>query len=134
MKIKTFKIFALILLFSSCKKIDTPNEQSKLLFGEWKYVSSSGGFDGNQADENFDYSSTVEFTERGKFRLNFANNSLMKGRYKIQLKDNPLSGTTETIIVYSRRQYNQFFQISNDTLYLLDDGDELNTYNYIFVK
>ncbi len=58
----------------------------------------------------------------------------MKGRFKIELKENPISVKTETLIIYTRRQYNQFFQISNDTLYLLDDGDELNTYNYIFVK
>jgi hypothetical protein len=100
----------------------------------WKYITSSGGFDGNQSDDMYDSSSTIEFTERGKFRLNFVNNQFMKGKYSFELKNNPLNGKTETLIDFSRRQYDSFFKISNDTLYLKDDGDELNTYNYIFVK
>ena len=124
--------FVLVLvLFSSCKKIETPNEQSKLLFGAWKYISSSGGFSGGGVSEIGFVDKGVEFTNKGQ-RFDYNNGKKEEGNnYSFETKKSIFSGQDEVMISY-KNSFSQSFKISNDTLYL---SDEVNDgYNYIYLK
>ena len=60
-----------------CKKISTPDEDSKLIFGQWAYSYNSGGISGGGGSTTFKDDSWVEFSEKGVAAVFFFYHSLL---------------------------------------------------------
>ncbi len=113
------KIFASIFLFSlvlcSCKKVDLPNEQAKLLIGRWDWYKTldkvySGTFD-ISADND------IVFKENGKFIDRDWKVFTAHEEYHVEVGYEPSTGNEINTIKYSRTLPNTF-KVSNDTLYM----------------
>lgn len=123
-----FIIFTLLIISAGCKKIATPNENAKKLFGEWKYLYDSGGF--TDEGSRFTPDNSVEYTERGKYTLYKGIEKVIKDRFTIEMKGTTY-GDPKIAIVYKNGGYDTF-QVNNDTLYLSEAG--YDGYNYVFIK
>lgn len=115
----------------SCKKFNAPNEDAKKLFGEWNYISSTGGI-ANDGAINLTEDHSMEFTSKGLYRLKKDGKELQKSKYRFEVgKD--VDGTEKTAIYYQINTSKiQTFTISNDTLYLEDKL--MDGYSYVLVR
>ncbi len=132
MKIKNKILLLFFVIFFAligCKKIDTPNEAAKELFGKWEYLHDSGGF--TDGASRFEPKNVVEYTERGKYTVYDGIEKMKKDRYTFETKMTSYDNHPVTAIVYKKGGYDNF-KIKNDTLYLGEEG--YDGYNYVFIK
>ena len=127
--LKKIAIAALILSSVGCKKISTPNEESKRLFGSWRYDLSIGGYSGVGGSNRFSADSWVEFTEKGFFKTYAGSKKKDQKRFKLEMKKSIYDVNERPALVY--RSGYETFQISNDTLYLSDEAYDGYTYRFI---
>ncbi len=134
MKYRLTILMVVTVLFTSthsCKKISTPNEDSKLLFGSWQYKGSSGGFSGTglttMNEKNY-----IEFTERGYCKVYEGTKCKYKKRFTLEVKESITGYLRSTIIYKGTSSINQSFEIYGDTLFLNDEV--YDGYNYIYIK
>lgn len=64
-----FFLIPAVLFIFGCKKISTPDEDSKLIFGQWEYSYDSGGISGGGGSTTFKDDSWVEFSEKGVYEV-----------------------------------------------------------------
>lgn len=128
---KVLFIISFFLLVAGCKKIATPTDGSKELFGKWQYLHDSAGFTDPEEGSRFFTNNSVEYTERGKYTVYKGVEKVIKDRYTIQMKMTNYNGESRTAIVYKSGGYDTF-KVSNDTLYIGEEG--YDGYNYVFVK
>ncbi len=108
-------LLLIVIIFFSCKKVDLPNEQSKLLIGRWQYYKTiEKSFSGNFVVKPED---DIVFRENGKFidrdwKILTAHES-----YHIEVSASSITGEEINTIKYSKTSPNSF-KISNDTLYM----------------
>ncbi len=113
-----------------CKKISTPTEASKAIFGSWQYKSISGGFSGAGGSSTFNSENWIEFTEKGLFRVYKGSKKECQKRFKIELKESIYDSDLRQAIVYSFGKY-ETYQIFNDTLYISDEAYDGYTCKYV---
>ena len=131
-KIKSPFLIALsLIIVIGCKKISTPNEASKAIFGSWTYVSNSGGYSGSGGSTRFNSGSWVEITDNGWFITHENSGKKSKKRYKIELRESIHASYELPAIVQQSKKYDTYL-INNDSLYLLDEA--YDGYSYLFVK
>lgn len=125
------KIVILILIsfifVISCKKIKLPDNQSELLIGKWKFVSSSGGMTGKQENTN---QSEIEFTKYGKFKFKDKKLFTFNKNFEFKYVTSIYNHKEVTAIKYSDN-FIQSFLIRNDTLFLNDEVYDGYCYTYI---
>lgn len=114
-----------VFLLCSCSKIDLPNPETEKVIGEWRYVGSSGGLSGGMSDSRFNSESRVEYRKNGKYKVYDKDGKTDKDHFYFR----KIEG--EYLIDYENK-IDQTFKVSNDTLCLIDQGNDL--YSYIFVK
>jgi hypothetical protein len=115
-----------IALLTSCRKIDTPNPEAKVIFGEWKYASGSGGWSGGQSDASFTDGTWVEYKASGKYKVyNGSDKRTHTEKFEFETREG------KTTITY-KNKIRQRFRVSGDTLFLNDDA--YDAYSYIFVR
>ena len=106
-ELRRFTIITLVfssLFFSACKKeIATPNDQTKLLFGSWEWVGSSGGGWGSPVTATDETRYTLEFKKNGKFTIYQKGKKEGHGKFKFEKRQSIFSGQNEQIIVYSNQ-------------------------------
>ncbi|RYM32822.1 hypothetical protein ERX46_12230 [Brumimicrobium glaciale] len=124
------------LLFTisvGCKKISTPNDESRKLFGSWNYHSNSGGFTGAGGSTKYCTGSWIEFTEKGFFRVyeEFKEKKKTQVRYKIEMKESIHSADKRSAIVYKNGSYDTY-QIEDNKLYISDDN--YDGFLYVFTR
>lgn len=118
-------------LMTGCKKIPVPDPNAKVIFGEWKYVNSSGGFTGGQTAGGFDSDTWIEFKETGKYQVHNNWRRIYSEKFKFQTKRSIYTGNDEPTIVYDKKT-SQTFRVSGDTLFLFDQA--YDAFGYTFVK
>lgn len=126
-----FILLSFLFLSAGCKKITTPNEDAKKLFGEWQYLHDYGEFEVPSKGSRFSTDNWVEYTERGKYTVHNGGKTVRKKRFTIEMKMTAYNGNSKKAIVYKDGGYDTF-QVSNDTLFLGEAG--YDGYNYVFVK
>ncbi len=134
MKNTLIKLFIVVIILASsfgCKKISTPNEDSKKIFGSWYYDINFGGYSGSGVSTRFNTESWVEFTEKGFFKIYVGSKKESQKRFKIEMKESIYDINQRPALVYNNGNY-ETYQISNDTLYLSDEA--YDGYTYRFVK
>jgi hypothetical protein len=135
---KHFTSLVAISLFAlaGCKKVDMVNPSDKELFGEWRYVSSSGGY-GGSGHTGMDNNDCIEFKQNGKYLRSENGKKTGDGCFKFDtykcihgsVHDN--YGT----IAYMQKKvisYYASFKVSNDTLYL--DAEAHDGISYVYVR
>ena len=127
----TILLSLLAVLLFGCGKIDTPNAESKKIFGTWRFVYSSGGFSG-AGNSSYDATDTYEYEDNGTFSHRKGGQLLDQMSFSLQLGQSISSQTDELLIQYGVVGYKQSFQISNDTLFLSDEV--FDGFQYVFVK
>lgn len=129
---KNAMILAIIIIsFSSCRKITTPNEESKKIFGSWTYINNSGGFSGMGGSSRFKSDSWVQFTERGFFKTFIGSSKVNQKRFKIEMKESIYDSNQRPALVYFNRTF-ETYHIFNDTLFINDEA--YDGYSYMFIK
>jgi len=123
--------FASLFLLMSCKKIDTPSDEAKALFGEWMYKFDSGGFSGSGGSNRFPSNCTVKFTEKGEFFMYEDGKKKDKKRFKIEMKPSISAAQSELAIVYSKGNYD-IFRINGNQLILSDN--HVDGFTYFFIR
>lgn len=121
------------MLFFSCGKINTPNAESKKIFGIWRFVSSSGGFSG-AGNSSYDATDTYEYEENGTFSHRKDGQLIDQSSFSLQLGPSIMSQTDQLLIHYggASQQLTQSCQIHHDTLLLSDEV--FDGFQYVFVK
>jgi hypothetical protein len=125
-----FFIIPSLLIIFGCKKMATPTEESKALFGSWQYKSNSGGFSGAGENASFSSENWIEFTEKGVFRQYKGSKKESQKRFKIELKESIYDNDLRPAIVYRNKKY-ETFQIVEDTLYVSDEIYDGYTNRYV---
>lgn len=120
----------MILASSSCKKIATPNDESKKIFGKWDYLSNSGGFSGSGGSTRFCNECWVDITEKGYFIVYEGKDKKSKTKFTIQMKESIYDVNSRAALVYKNGDY-ETFQFSGDTLYLSDENYDGYTYRFV---
>lgn len=131
-QMRTTFLFLLFLsgILVSCKKITTPTDDSKKLFGSWTYDGNTGGFTGAGGSNRFSVDSSVEFTESGIFKVYVGSVQQSQKNFTIELKESIYDVSPREALVYDNGEY-ETFQIFNDTLYLSDELYDGYTYRFI---
>ncbi|WP_159038513.1 hypothetical protein [Brumimicrobium mesophilum] len=120
---------SLLAMTSACKKISTPNEESRELFGSWEYEYDSGGFSGAGGSTKYNSDSWIEFTERGFFKVYEGSNKESQKKYRIKMKESIYSSEEKPAIVYLNGDY-EMFTIEDDKLYISDNHYDGFTYTF----
>ena len=120
----------LAILAVGCKKISTPNDASKELFGKWQYVSSSGGINGD-GNQSLSSDFWIEYTEKGVYKTHVGSERTSKTDFTIEMKESIYSTELQTGIVYENNDY-VTFEIVNDILTIWDQ--KYDGYSYQYVK
>ena len=132
MKIRSSILFFLIpavLLIFGCKKISTPDEDSKIIFGQWEYSYDSGGFSGGGGSTTFKEDSWVEFSEKGVYEVYEGSKKVQKRRFKIQ----PNDGHAKYKINFSSSDVlDYYYMIEDNKLILIETG--FDGFSYVFTK
>lgn len=120
----------LLMLSTACKKIATPNEESKEIFGSWNYISNSGGFAGTGGSTKYEPGSWVEFTEKGFMKYYEGSKKKFQQRFTIELIKS-INYPNQLIIKYKNDDF-EHFKIEGDNLYLSDTS--YDGYIYTFTR
>lgn len=130
---KTILLSLLAVLLFGCGKIDTPNAESKKIFGTWRFVYSSGGFSG-AGNSSYDATDTYEYKENGTFSHRKGGQLLDQSSFSLQLGQSIYSQTDQLLVHYggATQQLTQSCQIHHDTLMLSDEV--FDGFQYVFVK
>jgi len=120
-----------MLLFAACKKISTPNDESKKLFGSWSYSHDTGGFTGSGGSTKYNEDSWIEFTERGYFKVYEGSEKESQKRYRIKMKESIYSKEKRQAIVYLNGDY-EIFKVEDDKLFISDN--HYDGYSYTFSR
>nr|WP_294858558.1 hypothetical protein [uncultured Fluviicola sp.] len=124
-----YPLISMLVILVGCKKISTPTEESKAIFGSWRYRSSTGGFSG-EGSTTFNSENWIEFTEKGFFRLYKRSKKESQKRFEIELKKSIYETDLRPAIVYRDGSY-ETYQVVNDTLYIIDEAYDGYTYQYV---
>jgi hypothetical protein len=131
---KSFLLLLLIAAIFGCGKINTPNAESKKIFGTWRFVYSSGGFSG-AGNSSYDATDTYEYEENGTFSHLKGGQLIDQSSFSLQLGPSITSQTDQLLIHYGSgmsQQLTQSCQIHHDTLLLSDEV--FDGFQYVFVK
>lgn len=132
-----FILFYFLLIGCHKDSIQLPDNESEKLFGEWTWISSSGGL----APTTITPSTTgdkkkIVFTEQGIYK--FYKNGIRRERMKYSVTKADTIYHNWYILSYSEENKNsiskqqQFYFGGSDTLYLYDYCDDC--YSHIYIK
>jgi hypothetical protein len=129
----TILLSLLAVLLFGCGKIDTPNAESKKIFGTWRFVYSSGGFSG-AGNSSYDATDTYEYEENGTFSHYKGSQLMDQSSFSLQLGQSIYSQTDQLLVHYggASQKLTQSCQIHHDTLMLSDEV--FDGFQYVFVK
>ena len=132
MKTRSSILFFLIpsvLFIFGCKKISTPDEDSKLIFGQWEYSSDSGGFSGGGGSTTFKDDSWVEFSEKGVYKVYEGSKKVQRLRFKIE----PNDGYAKYKINFSSSGILDYSYVIEDNKLILRETVS-DGFSYVFIK
>lgn len=129
----------LLLMLSTCRKdIKLPDPSLSRLFGKWEWLMSSGGFSGgSRTPASEGYHESVEFNEKGIYRLYRDGNKKEKRTFSIVYDE---SGFGKYTILYKDKgpfakgiflKHAVSFS-GNDTLIL--DEECMDCYAHVYVR
>ena len=120
---RTVKIFGLtiviFLTIFSCKKVSIPDPSVKVIFGQWKFANSDGGWGGGQCWPT-DKSIWIEFKENGHYKKHEHGKLVHSEKFTFKQVDG-INGTQTYIIQFDKNR-SQTFKVSGDTLFMSDYG------------
>ncbi len=126
---KIILVLTALLFFISCmKKVKLPDNQSELLIGTWKYVSSSGGMTGREENAS---RTEIEYTKYGKYKYKDKKKFNFKSKFEIIMINSIYTNKDVYAIRYHKEGISQSFLIRNDTLYLKDEATDSYSYTYV---
>jgi hypothetical protein len=128
---KTITILIGLIIFTTCRKISTPNPFEKIVFGEWKFIASNAGLSGNFPSSEFEKDNWIEFKETGKYVVHKKWRRIHSEKFKFDQQRSIYNGKYESAIVYEKK-ISQLFRVRGDTLFLFDQAQE--GFSYTFVK
>lgn len=129
MKIKQIFFIILILIATvSCKKIDTPDDEAKAIFGQWQYIFDSGGLSGGGGSNLFDESSWIEFTEKGYYKVYEGSSKKEKARFTIIKNE---TGSFK-YLVWVKGHNSYKYIVDGETLLLAEDASD--GFSYVFTR
>jgi hypothetical protein len=109
--------FILLIVITGCKKIETPDEDSKQIFGEWNYSYNSGGFSGAGGSTLYNSNSWLEISDKGVFKVYQGSKKVRRLRFKIETND----GTAKyKLNFYSLNQLDYAYLIEDNQLILIE--------------
>jgi len=108
-----------LFLFSACKKVETPNEEAKKVFGSWVYRYNTGGMSGAGGSQRFIEGQWLEFTDKGKLLIFEGSKKINKFRFKIEMKKS-IYGGERPALIYENGVY-ETYQVQGDQLMISDE-------------
>jgi hypothetical protein len=130
--LKLFFISAIIIASSGCKKISTPNDDSKKIFGKWDYQSNTGGFSGAGGSTKYCDDCWIEVTERGRFIIYDGNDKkISKSKFTIKMVESIYDHEHHPAIVYESG-WSESYEVNDDALILSEEA--YDGFSYVFIK
>lgn len=129
-----FYLLIALLFFCGCrKKIETISSADSSVFGQWQYVSSSGGFSGS-GDPSLSSENWIEFKDHGKYFKYKGDKKTDKIPYEFRegkcIHGN--SHTSNVIIILDGANVSYSFLVVGDTLFL--DAEVTDGLSYRYIK
>lgn len=121
----------ILIWTTACRKIDTPNEESKKVFGSWSFINDSGGFSGAGGSNRFQNNDWIEIKKKGCLVVHRNDEVERKKKFKIKMKESIHDAEKRSSLVFKKNQYNTY-QVYGDTLILSDEM--YDGYSYVFMK
>jgi hypothetical protein len=128
--IKLLFIGAIFINMSGCKKISTPNEESKKIFGKWNYEHNTGGWSGSGGSNRFCDDCWIEITEKGCFTVYEGDDKISKTKFTIEMIESIYDGSQRPALVY-KDGFRDSYQVNGDNLTLSDETYDGYTYQFI---
>jgi hypothetical protein len=123
-----------ILVFCGCrKKIETISPADSSVFGQWRYVSSSGGLSG-KGDPDLSSDNSVEFRDYGKYFKYKGEKKIEKSPFEFR-EGKCIHGnihTSDVITVFDGSNVSYSFLVKGDSLFL--DAEVSDGFSYVYVK
>lgn len=118
---------SIFIFSSSCKKIDTPDEASKAVFGEWQFRSDSGGWAGSGGssltEENW-----IDISEKGIFKMYKGSKKIEKSHFTLETH----TGFYNYKLVFKERSPRSMtYKVDADTLWLSEEVADGYSYKYV---
>lgn len=127
-------IAATLIVFCACrKKIETISSADSAVFGQWRYVSSSGGIAGG-GDPGLTSDTWIEFTDYGKYFEFRGDKKIEKAPYEFR-DGKCIHGNTHisnVITILNGPNISYSFRVASDTLFL--DAEVTDGFSYIYIK
>lgn len=124
-----FFLIPAVLLIFGCKKISTPDEDSKLIFGQWEYSFDSGGLSGGGGSTTFKDDSWVEYSEKGVYEVHEGSKKVERLRFKIEPNDRfpkyKINFSSSGVLDY-------YYTIEGNKLTLNETGAD--GFSYVFIR
>ncbi len=137
--LKNIFFFILIASTTACSKIDLPEPEHELLLGEWEWVESSGGINGEVITPSTKgFNKTIEYKEKGVFKVYKDNKKTTEHLFTIEKGPSIYSSEEEYQINYYKKLKkigiigHHFSFVGNDTLLLSDEC--MDCYSHVYAR
>lgn len=130
------KLFLLLLISALCFSCSADEDQtSPDLIGQWKLVSTSGGFAGNTQTPDPNDLTIIEFTSDNVYKEIRNGDVSLETTYDIE-KGKSIRSTEEVeLIVFEEGvTFNKSFEINESTLVLYDECHDCFQHTYIKIS
>ena len=129
-------------LFTSCRKIDAPEQNFEIIFGRWKWLYSTGGWAGGCLSPSSEgYQLEIEFKQNGIYK-EFKDGRMVKRlNFRFEKRPSIYSADEKYVVVYylpviphkfQTPAYQSFYFYGTDTLVLNDEC--YDCYSHVFVR
>lgn len=121
---------SIIVIITGCKKLEYPNEETKKVIGQWRYVSSTNTVTGASLT-SLNNSNWIEFKSDGYYRLFENDTQLEKSKFRFEERKSIAGGERMMIIYHTGSSRVHSFDLVGDTLHLLDEYYDGFSFKYV---
>ena len=115
-------------LFFQCEKSDIAMEE---IYGDWRWVQSSGGFANIIYEASNPDQRVVSFGQDGTFKMVYNKQEIVYTTFSIALEKSISHSEKVEVINYANQAIRQSFTIKNDSLTLFDEVYDGFTHLYL---
>lgn len=125
-------LLTMVMSIQSCKKIQVPNAEARKIFGEWNFITSSGGLFGKGDSQRYIHGDWVEFSEKGKLKIHYVDGAKKTIKFTIEMQKSIIDHQLRPTLLYGNNLIEEGYEISKDTLIM--NQEAYDGFQYVFIR